>query len=165
MLTCRNHLSKHTLSHTHRALSCSSIICTILCVVETAITKLSLGSLEALGDCLSSKDPRIKWFPHYNLCSYTLNRLHLSPFIHHQLKFTPQSSIPHTPLFSICVFTIYNILPFIFMAFYSLHFIFDLNRKLNLSYGCTLPAWNQSAGYNIKKCTAQWWEPFLNTDV
>lgn len=28
----------------------------------------------------SLKDPGIKWFPHYGLCSYTQSRLHLPPF-------------------------------------------------------------------------------------
>lgn len=47
------------------------------------------------GSSSSLKDPGIKWFPHYGLCSYTQSRLHLPPFIHHQLKFTRQPS--HTP--------------------------------------------------------------------
>lgn len=90
----------------HRPFICSSVLCTILCVVETAITELCWDSMEALGDCLSWV---IKWFPHYDLCSYILNRLHLSLFITssnlHDSHPSPPLGIHHCSVSAYSLFT------------------------------------------------------------
>lgn len=81
------------------------------------------------------KDPGIKWFPHYDLCFYTLNRLHLSPFIHHQLKFTRQpflASTLHTPR-SVSAYSLFTTSCRLCLWLSTVYILFDLNRNLNLS--------------------------------
>lgn len=93
----------------HRPFICSSVLCTILCL-------LKLQSLNCVGTLWKPwvtacplKDPGIKWFAHYDLCSYTLNRLHLSLFITssnlHDSHPSPPLGIHHFSVSAYSLFT------------------------------------------------------------